>query len=269
MRGLSRDSFAAVEERFNSVAATADLMLMADELFAVADLVDREHSLRRNLVDQARPAAQKAQVARVLLEGKVGTATLATAVAAVEARWVRPGDLADALERLGVVAAATAAEADGQLDDVENALFRFGRILEAGPELRLVLGDPNVPADRKRELLNTLLAGKVVPVALLLIAQVVVHPRGRNLGRGLETYAELVAELRRRLVAVVRSATALSEEQRRRVVAWLSSSYGRDVHLNVEVDPRVIGGFSIRIGDDLIDMTVVGRIDDVRRRLVG
>jgi F-type H+-transporting ATPase subunit delta len=269
VRGLSRSSLAAVEERFNAVAASADLVRLAEELFAVANLFDREHGLRRSLSDPARPAAQKAQIARILLEGKIGEAALETTVAAVEARWARQGDLADSLERLGVVAAATAAESDGRLDDVENALFLFGRIVEANPQLRRVLVDVGVPADRKRELLGTLLADKVAPAALVLITQVVAHPRGRSLDAGLEQFGHLVAELRQRLVAVVRSAVALSEEQRRRMAAWLSSSYGRDVHLNVEVDPRVVGGFSIRIGDDLIDATVAGRIEEVRRRLVG
>ncbi|GLW05108.1 ATP synthase subunit delta [Microtetraspora sp. NBRC 13810] len=269
MRGLSRESFAAVEERFNAVAGSADLARLADDLFAVADLLDREHGLRRALSDPARVAEQKAQTARILLEGKVSEAALDTAVAAVEARWARSGDLADALERLGVVAASAAAEAGSQLDSVEDELFRFGRIVDANPDLRRALTDTGVSAERKLELLGTLLDGKVTPVSLLLIRQVVAHPRGRSLEKGLAEFGRLVAEQRQRLVAVVRSAVTLSEEQKQRLAAWLRSSYGRDVHLNVEVDPRVLGGFSVRIGDELIDTTIAGRIEEVRRRLAG
>ncbi|MFF5211329.1 F0F1 ATP synthase subunit delta [Streptosporangium sp. NPDC000396] len=269
MRGLSRASLAEVEERFNAVAGSADLGSLADELFAVADLLDREHGLRRSLSDPARPAAQKAQAIQVLLEGKVSNAALETVVAAVSAKWGRSGDLTDALERLGVIAAAAEAEGQGKLDDVEDELFRFGRIVASNLELYRTLTSPSAPEQAKRELLGSLLGGKVAPSTLRLITQLVVHPRGRSLDRGLEEFGNLVAAQRQRLVAVVRSAVEFSEEQKQRLATWLRTSYGRDVHLNVEVDPRVLGGFSVHIGDDLIDTTVAGRIEEVRRRLAG
>ncbi|MBB4914545.1 F0F1 ATP synthase subunit delta [Streptosporangium saharense] len=269
MRGLSRASLAEVEERFNAVAGSADLGSLADELFAVADLFDREHGLRRYLSDPARPASQKAQAVRVLLEGKVSGAALETVVQAVSVRWSGSGDLADALERLGVVAASAEAEAQSKLDDVEDELFRFGRIVASNLDLQRVLTDPAVAGQAKQELLGSLLDGKVAPTTLRLVTQLVLHPRGRSLDRGLDEFGSLVAAQRQRLVAVVRSAVDLSEEQRRRLATWLRTSYGRDVHLNVEVDPRVLGGFSVRIGDDLIDTTIAGRIEEVRRRLAG
>jgi F-type H+-transporting ATPase subunit delta len=269
MRGLSRTSLAEVEERFNAVAGSADLGALSDELFAVADLLDREHGLRRALSDPARAAEQKAGVMRSLLDGKVGAAALATAEAAVSARWSRAGDLADVLERLGVVAAAAEAESQRRLDDVEDELFRFGRLISANSDLRRALADAAAPEEGKRELLRNLLEGKVAPSSLRLITQLVVHPRGRSLEVGLEEVGQLVAQQRRRLVAVVRSAVELTEAQKQRLEAWLRTSYGRDVHLNVEVDKRVLGGFSVRIGDEIIDTTIVGRIEEVRRRLAG
>lgn len=269
MRGLSRSSFAAVEERFNAVAASADFGSLAEDLNAVADLFDREHGLRRSLSDPARPAAQKAEVARTLLTGKIGAAALETTVAAVEAKWSRSRDLPDALERLGVVAACVEAESQGRLDDLEDELFRFGRILAGSPELRRALTDPDAPAEGKRQLLVDLLDGKVAPATLRLITHLVLHPRGRSLEQGLEEFGNLAAQQRQRLVAVVRSAVPLSEAQKRRLANWLRASYGRDVHLNVEVDPRVLGGFSVRIGDEIIDTTIAGRIEEVRRRLAG
>ncbi|MFI7640014.1 F0F1 ATP synthase subunit delta [Nonomuraea sp. NPDC049400] len=269
MRGLSRTSLAEVEERFNAVAGSADLGTLSDELFAVADLLDREHGLRRALSDPARPGEQKAATVRALLEGKVTEAALATTEAAGAAKWSRAGDLADVLERLGVVAAAAEAESQSRLDDVEDELFRFGRIVAANPDLRRGLADPAAPAAGKEQLLRDLLGDKVAPTTLRLITQVAVHPRGRSLESGLEEVGHLVAEQRQRLVAVVRSAVELTEGQKQRLAAWLSASYGRDVHLNVEVDKRVLGGFSVRIGDEIIDTTIVGRIEEVRRRLAG
>ncbi|MBP2705202.1 F0F1 ATP synthase subunit delta [Microbispora sp. RL4-1S] len=269
MRGLSRTALAEVEQRFNAVAASADLGTLADELFAVADLLDREHGLRRGLSDPARPADQKEQVVRGLLEGKISATALEVAVAAVRSRWSHAGDLPDSLERVGVMAAAAEAESDGRLDDVEDELFRFGRILSANPDLRRALSDPGVPAERKRELLAGLLGGKVAPSTLRLVTQVVVHPRGRSLETALDQYGWIVARARERLVGVVRTAVPLGEEQKQRLAAWLRATYGRDVHLNVEVDPRVLGGFSVKVGDDYIDTTIAGRIEEVRRRLAG
>ncbi|GAA3835908.1 F0F1 ATP synthase subunit delta [Sphaerisporangium flaviroseum] len=269
MRGLSRRSFAAVEERFNAVAARADLGRLAEDLHSVAVLLDREHGLRRNLADPARPAEQKAEIVRSLLGGKIDDAALETVVAAVSAKWSRSPDLSDALERLSVMASAAEAESQNRLDDVEDELFRFGRIVEANPDLRLALVDPAIPADAKSRLLAELLGDKVAPTSLRLITQLVQHPRGRSLERGLDEYIRLVAEQRQQLVAVVRSAVPLTDGQRQRLATWLRTTYGRDVHLNTEVDPRVVGGFSVRLGDEMIDTTIAGRIEEVRRRLAG
>ncbi|MEV6032390.1 F0F1 ATP synthase subunit delta [Nonomuraea sp. NPDC052116] len=269
MRGLSRTSLAEVEERFNAVAGSADLGTLSDELFAIADLLDREHGLRRALSDPARPGEQKAATVRALLAGKVSEAAIATTEAAVSVRWSRAGDLADAIERLGVVAAAAEAESQSRLDDVEDELFRFGRIVAANPDLRRALADQAAPEAGKVQLLGDLIGRKVAPTSLRLLKQVAVHPRGRSLESGLEEFIQLVAQQRQRLVAVVRSAVELTEAQKQRLTAWLSASYGRDVHLNVEVDKRVLGGFSVRIGDEIIDTTIVGRIEEVRRRLAG
>lgn len=269
MRGMSRTSFAAVEERFNAVAAAAELGRLAEDLHAVAVLLDGQHALRRNLSDPARPAGQKAEVTRSLFGGKIEAAALEVVVAAVSQRWSRSPDLADTLERLSVVAAAADAESRGMLDDVEDELFRFGRIVEANPRLRMVLADVAVPAEGKARLLAELLDGKVTPVTLGMVTRLVGYSRGRSLETGLDEYIRLVAEQRQQLVAVVRSAVPLTEAQKRRLADWLRTTYGRDVHLNTEVDPRVIGGFSVRLGDEMIDTTIAGRIEEVRRRLAG
>ena len=116
-----------------------------------------------------------------------------------------------------MLATAAAAEGAGELDDVEDELFRFGRIAGGEPGLRAALSDPRLPDDRKRELLDALLAGKVTPAALRLITQAVINPRGRNLEANLADYARLVADWRQRLIAVVRVATELSDGQRERL----------------------------------------------------
>ena len=174
----------------------------------------------------------------------------------------------DAIEQLAIEAMVLAAEADGTLDDLEDGLFRFGRVIAGQPDLRAALADPSLPAD-KQALLNALLDGKVTPVTLRLISQGVLHPRGRSLVAALDLAAAIAARRREQLIAVVRSAVELSATQRRQLAEALAASYGHQVHLNVVIDPSVMGGISVQIGDELIDGTVASRLAAVRRKLAG
>jgi F-type H+-transporting ATPase subunit delta len=268
MRGASRAAFIQARERLTAaLEGRTPAARLGDELSAVAHLLDREPGLRRALTDVTSAAEARSGLARQLLEGRVSAAARDVVAGMVGDRWSSPRDLADATEQLGVLATAAAAEGEGQLDDLEDELFRFGRIVSAEPGLRSALADPAPPADGKRELLDTLLAGKVTPAALRLITRAVIYPRGRNLETTLDEYGRLAAAWRQRLIAVVRVATGLTEDQRGRLTDALSHAYGHDVHLNVVVDPRVMGGMSVEIGDELIDGSVASRLAGLRQRL--
>jgi len=152
VRGASRASFAELTERLEaeSITTAAVATRLADELFAVVGLLDAEHPLRRALADPGKPAAEKGAVAAALLHGKVTRRTEELVVAAVEARWATPGDMVDAIEQLAIEAMVLAAEADGALDDLEDELFRFGRVVAGQPDLRAALADPSLPAEVER-----------------------------------------------------------------------------------------------------------------------
>src|SRR5580700_7587641 len=244
MRGVSRTSFAELSERLSAEHITSATVgtRLGSELFAVVGILDTEHGLRRALSDPGKPAAEKAAVAGALLHGKITQRAEALVVAAVEAHWATTGDL-------------------------EDGLFRFGRVVSATPDLRAALADPSLPEQGKRRLLGTLLDGKVTGVTLSLINQMVAHPRGRSLNAALDLCADIAARRREQLIAVVRSATELSASQRRRLADALARSYGHDVHLDVIIDPSVVGGISVQIGDELIDGTAASRLADVRRKL--
>jgi F-type H+-transporting ATPase subunit delta len=268
MRGASRSALAQAQELL--MAAVADPSAAAeigDELFAVAGLLDGEPGLRRALADQTSAQGARTGLVRGLLGGRVSRATLELVTTLVSQRWSGPRDLASAAEQLAVLATAAAAEGGGHLDELEDELFRFGRIVSSEPDLRSALSNPMLPADRKRDLLGALLRAKVTPTALRLITQAAVHPRGRSLDASLEEYARLAAAWRQRLIAVVRVATELTAGQRERVGAALSRTYGRDIHLNVVIDPEVVGGMSIQIGDEFIDGSVASRLAQLRQRL--
>jgi F-type H+-transporting ATPase subunit delta len=109
----------------------------------------------------------------------------------------------------------------------------------------------------------------VTSITLRLISQMVAHPRGRTLTAALDLCADIAARRRQQLIAVVRSAVQLSAAQRRRLIRALSASYGHQIHLNVVLDPSVVGGISVQIGDELIDGTAASRLAEVRRKLAG
>ncbi|HKA98458.1 MAG TPA: F0F1 ATP synthase subunit delta [Streptosporangiaceae bacterium] len=268
MRGPSRASLAAARDRLTAALADpSGAAALGEELFAVTGLLDRELGVRRALTDVTSPVAARNDLARRLLEGRVSGTTLDLVVSMTSSHWAAPRDLADAAEELAVLATAAAAEDAGQLDDLEDELFRFGRIVGAQPDLRSALSDPLLPADRKRGLLDALLAGKVTPTTFRLITQAAVHPRGRSIDETLAEYARLAAAWRQRLIAVVRVATGLTESERGRLAAALSGTYGHDVHLNVVIDPGVVGGMSVQIGDEYIDGSIARRLADLRQRL--
>ena len=270
MRGSSRASLAAVKERLAASLSgrpEAEAESLGDELFAIAGLFDREPSVRRNLSDPTIDKSFRAGLVRALLGSRISGLALEQLIGLVEERWSEPGDLVDATEQLAVLAICAGADTDGVLDEVEDELFRFGRIVGGNPDLRYALANQFVPAEARRGIVADLIDGKVAAPTLRLVSQAAAYPRGRSLDSSLEEYAGLAADLRQRLVAEVHVAAELTARQRSRLVAALSATYGHDVHLNVVLDPEVIGGMTVLIGDDLINGSVESRLAAVRRNL--
>ena len=269
MRGASRASYSDLRDKLGGIAVgPATSEQIGDQLFAVVRLLDSEHGLRRALADATKPAAEKSDVVRRLLHDKVSEATEELVADAAEARWATAGDFADALEQLAIEALTMAAQYGGSLDDLEDDLFRFGRVVSAQPGLREVLIGPTT-ADAKASLLVNLLSEKISGPSLSLITQVLTHPRGRSPQAVLDLAASIAAHRREQLIAVVRVATELSAAQRQRLLGALTAAYGQGIHLNVVHDPAVVGGVSVQIGDELIDGTAASRLAEVRRRLAG
>jgi len=269
MRGISRTSLAEVEEQLAPLTESAQAgARLGDELFSVAGVLATQPALRRALSDPSRPARARADLANAVLAGKISDAAAGLVAAVAAARWSAPGDLTDAVEQLAVQAVVAAAEQEGRLDSLEDELFRFGRVVASQPQLRIALTNPFVAADAKQQLLTDLLGQKVTPEALRLIIQAAINPLGRSLDVSLEDYARLAARRRERLVAEVHVAVPLNAAQRDRLAAALATAYGHEVHLNVVLDPRVAGGMTVRVGDELIDGSIATRLAAAGRRLV-
>ena len=271
MNGASREALAAARERLDALtdSTSVDAAQLADELAAVTALLDREPSLRRVLTDPAQAGEAKAELVQRLLGTQVSGETADLVAGLVRSRWSQSRDLVDVLEELADVADLTAAQRAGTLDDVEDELFRFGRIVASNTELRAALTDRAASTAAKVELLHRLLGGRAALVTERLVTRLVTAPRGRSLEAGLESLSKLAAERRDRTVAVVTSAVPLSDAQKQRLGAALAKLYGRTMHLNLDVDPEVVGGIRVQVGDEVINGSIADRIEDAGRRLAG
>ncbi|MEU2900047.1 F0F1 ATP synthase subunit delta [Streptomyces sp. NPDC006967] len=269
MNGASREALAAARERLDALtdSTSADAGSLAGELAAVTALLDREVSLRRVLTDPAQPGEAKAELARRLLGSQVSGPAADLVAGMVRTRWSQSRDLVDAMEELADVADLTAAQKAGALDDVEDELFRFGRIVSSSTELRAALTNRSAPVSSKSELLRSLLGGRANAATERLVTRLVTAPRGRSLESGLESLSKLAAERRDRMVAVVTSAVPLSDRQKQRLGDVLAKLYGRRMHLNLDVDPAVVGGIRVQVGDEVINGSLADRLEDASRRL--
>lgn len=269
LRGASAESQHALVDQVEAATRDgADGDRLADELFGVGDLLAREPGLRRTLTDQSLVGEAKAGLVRSLFEGRLGEAAIGVVAEGAQRRWAGPRDLGYALEHAGVVAIVAAAEREGRADALEDELFWFGRLVSDTPALRDALADPARSSADKRGLLHELLAARVTPGGLRLAEQALGGSH-RTVSVALSAYQKIAAAQRQRLVALVRVARPLDEQEWQRLETALARQYSRPVHLNVLVDPGVIGGVRVEIGDDVIDGTIASRLDDARRRLVG
>jgi F-type H+-transporting ATPase subunit delta len=282
LQSASREALAAATARLDEhidATGAADIERLADDLFAVVGLLNREHALRRALADPATPSGARGALADRLFDGKIGRPALDVVSDVVKSRWSRPVDLLDGLESLARAAAFGVAEKEGasrwpwsrgdtgSLDRVEDELFRFGRILDREPELSRLLSDTATPVDKRVGLLRDLLGEKVTPVTATLLEQAVRNPRSRNLDVVAEELSELAAARRDRYVAHVRTPVRMTAEQEQRLTDSLGRLYGRPMSLQVELDESLLGGLVVRVGGEVIDGSVAGRLGAARRQL--
>ncbi len=268
MQGASRTALAAVRASLGTtLTGGADAGETSRELFAATDVLDGNASLRRALTDPTQQGAQRSKLVETLFQGKVSAGVLGLLREVAEQRWSSDRDASDAVEHLAVAAAFAAADRRGAIDAVEEQLFRFERTVAGDADLRDAFMDRQRSGKDKAGLVNTLLDGKAEPETAYLAGRAAEHPRGRRYERTLEEYLAVAASVRQQLTAVVTAAVPLSDEHRERLGRALHGIYGRDVMTNVVVDPAVVGGIRVQVGDEVIDGTTLSRLEDVRRNL--
>lgn len=270
LQAASRESLADMNTRldvFVDQVGPGELNALGEELFAVARLLAGQPALRRHLADSSVTQSARTGLVEQVFANKLQRPSLEVVSAAVAERWSRPVDLVDALENLARNATLGSVEKDGRLDDVEDELFRFGRILDREPQLAGLLADTGTPVDGRVALLDRLLDGKVSPVTAALLRQAVQLPRGRHLYAVAEELAEVAAARRHRSIARVATPVRLSPEQEDRLRDTLTRLYGRPMSLQIELDEALLGGLVVRVGGEVIDGSVAGRLQAARRDL--
>ena len=271
MRGTSAASLATVQAGFEPVLRQAkrNAAMLGGQLFTVVDALTASGSLRRALSDPSRSGDDKAGLVRALLSSGADKRVVHVVEELARQRWTSDMDLVDAAEEMAADAVLASAQAAGTLQTVEEEIFRFERVLIGQRELRRALTDRAAPPESRAALVASLLRGKAEPATVQLVSQAAFGPRGRTMAAMLGRMVRLSAQRRQLLVAAVTAATPLSSAQLERLSATLERAYGRAVQISVAVDPRVIGGMKVQVGEHVVDSTTLGRLEDVRRRLAG
>ena len=269
--GSSRNSLAAVrsmlDKSLKGLSGDAASALSTD-LFAVVNVLGQNVSLRRAITDPARSSEDKNGLLKDLVGKRISESAFTIASNAVSNRWSSPSDLLIAMEQIAIEAEAGAANIRGELDKLEDEIFTFTRTLVANQELRNALnGNPQAVAE-KRNLVNEVLKG-ATSSARSLVGQIVNGLWGRNIETALADIAHATAAHRNLVIAFVNSAIDLTAEQKKKLSNALSAQIGQPVRVNVETNPKVVGGVSIRFRDELIDGTVISRMAEASQALAG
>ena len=268
--GASRQSLIAARKSLDELLkglSAADASALSAHLFAVVTTLDSSTPLRRALTDNSRDANSKAELAKELFGKGASDLAIKLLINLTALRWSSPSNLGDVIEQLAVEAEASVANQNNELDRLEEEIFQFSRIVASDLELRQILNSAKYSGEGKRVLVAKLLASKVSPSTSRLLAALVSGMRGRSIERTIAFYASAAAARKMRVIAHVKSAVELSQAQKDKLASSLSGKIGQPVRLNVELDPKVLGGLSIRFADELIDATIVNRLADAGRAL--
>jgi F-type H+-transporting ATPase subunit delta len=274
MRSSSRLALGNIVDRFETIAGGLDdqgLEKLADELVKVAGMLNHEIVVTRYLTVPAEDSAPRVRLIERILEGKVADPTLDVVRAAVAERWSANRDLVDAIEHVSRQALLKVAENEGRIDEVEDQLFRFSRLLDAQPRLAILLGDHTSPAEGRVGLLRNVLksvGGRSNRITNALLSHTVELLRGHQTAdEAVQSLAESAVARRGEVVAQVSAAAELTEAQRTRLSEVLSRIYDHPVAVQLQLNDELLGGLLISVGDEVIDGTLKSRLTAAEAQL--
>jgi F-type H+-transporting ATPase subunit delta len=261
MGSATRGAIAASKAALAAVAKTD--VATGEQLLTAGRIIGDSSALLATLGDHSTDASVKTSIVDKLFASYSATAR-SLLTTAVSARWSTGDDLLAGIEELGFRVLARSADAK---TDIEAELFAFGAAATSDPNLELALTSKRDTADAKASLVSALVAKKASPQTLAILRQLVQQPRGRRIAALIRQSAAIVADEANLAVATVTTASAISDAQLGRIAAALAKSNGRDLRINHVIDPAVVGGVRVQIGDDVIDGTVASRLNDLKLQL--
>ena len=272
MHAASREALDVCYKDLDARCASLDSLVAVaaqtgTELFDAVDVLDSDRSLRVAVADNSSPADRRSGLVQAVFGGKVSQLTLDILAHAAAQNWSTPREMRVGIVAVGRRALLASAKAGGQLNQVEDELFRLGRILDGQPQLTSLLADKTASAQAKRSLLAQVLYGKVTAVTEALALQVIGRPESNPID-DISALAANAAALQDKSIAFVRAASDLSDEQKAALADKLGRIYGRAMSVHSEVDTSLLGGAVIRVGDEVIDGSLSGKIDKLRSNLV-
>ena len=267
--GSSRQSLLAARTALDAAVKGVDAQAastLSAELFFAADVLGSNISVRRALTDSSRDGAAKGALIKDLLASKVGKAAVGLLTELSALRWSGAKDLVQVIEQLAIEAEATAANISGDLDRVENEMFVVSTTISNSSELRKALKSDAEVA--KAQLVAELLKNASSSTTKL-VSQMVTSWRGRSIESAFADYQWALAARRNRVIALVRIAAPISQAQQDRLGAALDKQVGQPVRMNIEIDPAVLGGVSVKFADEMVDGSVSNRLAGAARALAG
>ncbi|TDW29167.1 F0F1 ATP synthase subunit delta [Cryobacterium psychrophilum] len=263
MGSATREALASSRSVLSDSVATIDLAT-GESLFSAGRVVGASSQLLSALADPAASAEAKVTLVKAVFGSTVTPQALELLGAVVAERWSDHDDLLAGIEDLGLRATAISAPAEVSIG---AELFAFGTAVSSDADLELALASKLGRPAAKAGLVDTLLAGKVSGQTLAIVRHLVQQPRGRRIGELLRQAAAVVADQAGMSIATITSAGALAPAQLQRLTESLSERYGRKLSINLVIDPAVLGGVRIQIGDDVIDGSIATRLADLRLQL--
>ena len=269
--GSSRKSLVASRVALDAAikgASAASASELSSHLFAAAEVFAGNTSLRRAITDPSRDKAAKATLVKDLFGKSTGALAISLLSDVSALRWSATKDVIHVIEQLAIEAEASAANIAGELDRVEDEFFETSRLVADNFELRKALVSVG-STDAKSALIAEVLGKKASSSTIKLASALVAHLRGRSIEAAFADYLFGLANRRNRLIAVVRTATALTDAQTKRLATVLEQKVGQPIRINVQIDSSILGGVSIKFADELVDGSVVNRLANAGRALVG
>ena len=245
-----------------------DAWRIGNELFTITKVLDDSIQLERALTDPSRPVADKVAVLKELLGDNAHPMTMEIMTDLVSRRWSRARDIANAVEDFGVDAMMYYADATDATLQVSIELSELHSALLNLPVVRAKLYDYQATSEARVKLFREVFSGKTLNKVTMRLAEHATCNLRRR--RYLETIQWLINKFSRHMgesMVTVTTATPLKKEQIKRLVEVYSAKVGRQVHINSVVDPTVLGGMRIQVGDEVTDNTVVAQLQNVHRKV--